>query len=117
MANATFRKGDYKTRKHTAASDISAGDVELLGNTAGLTNGIAHADIANGAVGTLAIGGGIYEMLNLNNAADGEKVYYDPATPTKVTTVSTNNSMFGFITENGGGGANSSCLVLHHPYV
>ena len=117
MADATFRKGEYKTRKHTAAADISAGDVVLLGNTAGLTNGIAHQDVANGAVGTLAIGGGIYEMLNLNNAADGAKVYYDASTPTKVTSVSTNMSMFGFITENGGGGANSSCFVLHHPYV
>lgn len=111
---ATFKKGEYKTRLHEAAADITAGDVVLIGNTAGLTNGIAHHDIANGANGTLAIGGGIYEFINLNNAADGAKVYWDG---TKATTVSTNNSMLGFITENGGGGANSNCLVLHHPYV
>lgn len=114
---ATFKKGEYKTRLHTAASDLTAGDVVLLGNTTGLTCGIAHADIANTEVGTLAIGGGIYEMLNLNNSADGAKVYYDSSTPTKVTSVSTNNALFGFITENGGGGANSACLCLHHPYV
>jgi predicted RecA/RadA family phage recombinase len=116
MPQTTFKHGNYRVTDYLAGADISAGEVVLLGNLTGLTNGIAHHDIANAAVGSLAIGGGIYQCINLNNAADGAKVYWDVATD-KVTTVSTNMSTFGFIVENGGGGANSACWVLHHPYV
>lgn len=115
MAEAEFRKGQYRTRKHVAAANIAAGEVVLIGNTAGLGNGIAHADIVNSATGTLAIGGGIYEVINRNNSANGAITYWDTAN-NWVTSVSTNMSKFGYITENGAGGTNSLCLVLHDPY-
>jgi predicted RecA/RadA family phage recombinase len=115
MAEATFRKGNYRTATHVAAANITAGDVVLLGNTAGLANGIAHHDITNSASGTLAIGGGVYEVINRNNSATGATVYWD-TTNNWVTSVSANMSLFGYISENGAGGTNSLCLVLHEPY-
>jgi len=82
----------------------------------GLTLGIAHHDITNNALGALAAGGGIYDVVNLNNAANYAKVWWD-ATNTKITTVSTNNALFGFVVENGGGGANTTCRAKHFPNV
>lgn len=116
MAEAIFRRGNYKTTNHTAAADIDAGEVVLLGNTAGLTCGIAHHDIANGALGSLATGGGQYEVINLDNAANDAKVWWDDSA-NKVTTTSTNNALFGFVVEDGGGGANTACIAQHEPYV
>ena len=114
MAEATLRHGDPVMVDYTPGADVTAGDVVLLGNLTGWTNGIAHRDIANGVQGELAAGGGVYEVINLNNAADGDKVYWDGS---KVTTTSTNMSTFGFVVGRGGGGANSVCDVLHKPYV
>jgi predicted RecA/RadA family phage recombinase len=114
MPEATFRHGDPVMVDYTPGADVAAGDVVLLGNLAGWTNGIAHVPIANAAVGALAAGGGVYECINLDNAADGDKVYWDGD---KVTTTSTNMSTFGFVVSRGEGGANSVCDVLHKPYV
>lgn len=117
MAEATMRHGDPRMIDYTpAAGNISAGQVVLLGNTAGLCCGIAHQDITNNTLGALAAGGGMYDVVNLNNAANYAKVYWDD-TNNKITTVSTNNALFGFVVESGGGGANSTCTAMHWPYV
>lgn len=113
MTEATFRHGDPVMVDYTPGADVAAGDVVLLGNLTGWTNGIAHRAIENGVQGALSAGGGVYEVINLNNAADGDKVYWDGD---KVTTTSTNMSTFGFVVSRGEGGANSVCDVLHHPY-
>jgi len=122
MPEATFRHGDPLMVDYTPADgDIDAGEVVLIGsvtaNTAGTgaIAGIAHRDITNNKVGALAAGGGVYDVVNLNNAANGAKVYWDDAN-NKVTTVSTNNAVFGFIVTNGGGGANSTARAVHKPY-
>src|SRR5262245_49611429 len=117
MAETTPRHGNPTMVEYTPASgNLSAGQVVLLGNTAGLTLGIAHRDITNNTLGDLAIGGGVYDAINLNNAANYAKVWWDDSV-NKVTTVSTNNALFGFIASAGGGGANSTARVLHQPYV
>jgi hypothetical protein len=117
MAEATFRHGEYRSIDYTPASGaISAGQVVLAGNTTGLTCIIAHQDIANSVLGSMAAGGGVYDVVNLNNSANYAKVYWDDSA-NKVTSVSTNNALFGFIVANGGGGANSTARALHHPYV
>ena len=116
MPQTVYRHGDPVMVDYTpSAGDVSAGDVVLSGNTAGWTCGIAHVDIANNTLGALAAGGGVYDVVNLNNAANGTKVYWDNAND-KVTTVSTNNATFGYIVDDGGGGANSTCRALHQPY-
>ncbi|HEY1191917.1 MAG TPA: DUF2190 family protein [Gemmata sp.] len=114
---ATFRHGEPVMIDYTPASgNVSAGEVVLLGNTTGLTCGVAHLDIANGVLGALASGGGVYDVINLNNAANGAKVWWDNSV-NKVTTTSTNNALFGFIASGGAGGANSVAKALHKPYV
>lgn len=116
MAEATMYHGEYIAIDYTAAADIDAGEVVLLGNTTGLTCGIAHQAIANAATGSLAAGGAVYAVTNLNNAADYAKVWWDDSA-NKVTTVSTNNALFGFVVKGGGGGANTTCYAMHKPYV
>jgi hypothetical protein len=116
MAEAVFRHGDPIHKDHTpTAGNIAAGEVVLLGNLTGLTCGIAHLDITNNALGALAIGGGIYDVTMLENVAAGSKVWWDN-TNNKVSNVSTNNALFGFLLE-GGTGANTVVEALHHPYV
>lgn len=117
MPEVTTNSGAPQKIDYTPSSgDVDEGKVVLLGNTTGVTCGIAEVLIKNNAKGSLAVGGGIYTCVNLNNAANYAKVYWDDSV-NKVTTVSTNNATFGFIVNNGAGGANTNCQVLHHPYV
>lgn len=117
MAETTLRSGDPIEVDYTPGSgDIAAGQVVLVGNTTGWTCGVAPVAIANGVQGVLYAGGGVYDVINQDNAAVGAKVYWDD-TNNKVTTTSTNNALFGFVVANGAGGANSTCRVLHRPFV
>lgn len=116
MAQVTYRHGDPQMVDYTPSSgNVTAGDVVLLGNTTGLTCGVCHRDIENNVKGALAAGGGVYEGVNLNNAANYAIVYWDNSAD-KFTTVSTNNAQFGYVVRDGGGGANTNCFVLHVPY-
>ena len=113
---AIMRHGEARMIDYTAAADIAAGDVVTLGNTAGISCGIAHHDIANGASGALAIGDAVYEVMSLQNNANYTKVWWDTAAG-KVTTTSTNNEQFGYIVRGGGAGANTFVLAQHVPQV
>lgn len=122
MAEATFRHGDVEMMDYTpSGGNVAEGQVVVVGtvtaNTAGTgaVTGIAHRPIVNNTLGALGLNGGFYDVVNLNNAANGAKVYWDD-TNNKVTTVSTNNAVFGWIAENGGGGANSTARALHAPF-
>lgn len=116
MAEAIFRHGNPKMIDYTpAAGNVTAGQVVLIGNTTGLTCGIAHLDIANGVLGALAGGGGIYDVVATNNYAAGTKVWWDDS-GNKVTTTSTNNALFGFTVESAAA-ANAVIECLHQPYV
>lgn len=121
MADATFRSGVPQHIDHTpSGGDVSEGQVVVVGTVTANTSGtgaftaIAQRPITNNELGSLSIGG-VYDVVNLNNAANGAKVYWED-TNNKVTTVSTNNAVFGFIVANGGGGANSTCRAIHNPY-
>lgn len=121
MADTTFKSGNPAKVKYTPTTgDVARGQVVVVGTVTANTGGagaialIASRAISNNAVGSLDAGGGIYEAINLNNAANGAKAYWDD-TNNKVTTASTNNAVFGHIVLNGGGGANSTCQVLHNP--
>lgn len=115
MAEASKRGGRPVVSQHTAASDITAGDIVLIGNTTGLTNGVAVTDIANTDTGTLEVGGGIYDCQVASNYAAGALVY-KPSGNAILTTTSTSNSQFGFTIE-AAAAANAVVKVLHHPYV
>jgi predicted RecA/RadA family phage recombinase len=115
MADTTLRDdGDGIAKmRYTAGSAVAAGEVVLIAAT-GTTCGIAPLPIPAGATGTLNIGG-IYDCVNLDNAANGAKVYWVAASK-KVSTTASGNSLFGYILDGGGGGANSTCRVLHRPF-
>lgn len=123
MAETTFRNGNPVMVDYTpSGGDVAAGQVVLIGSVTANTGGtgaiaaIAHKPITNSTLGALASGYGIYDVVNLNNAANGAKVFWDD-TNNKVTTVSTNNALFGYIVQSGGGGANSTARALHNPFV
>lgn len=118
----TFRHGDPVCVDYTPASgNIAAGQVVVVGSVTANTAGtgavamIAHRPITNNTVGALATFGGVYDVVNLNNAATGAKVYWED-TNNKVTTVSTNNAVFGWICAEGAGGANSTAKAFHCPF-
>lgn len=112
---ATFRHGDPAFEDYTpAAGAVAAGQVVLLGNTAGLACGVAHQDIPNGSLGSLAVGGGVYDAVMLSNIANWGLAYWDD-TNNKLTSTSTNNAVFGFVVNGGGGGANATVRALHCP--
>lgn len=113
MAEAVLRHGDPTFMDYTpAAGNISAGQVVVLGNTAGLTCGIAHLDIENNKLGALAVGGGVYDVTMLTNLAPYTSVFWDD-TNNKV--VSTNTLIpFGYLLE-GNTGANTVVECLHVP--
>jgi hypothetical protein len=114
--DAVFRHGDPTYAEYTpGAGNVAAGQVVLLGNTAGLTCGIAHLSITNNTLGALAIGGGVYDVVMLTNLAPYSKVYWDD-TNNKVTSTSTNNALFGFLI-TGNTGANATVLALHAPNI
>jgi hypothetical protein len=120
MADCTFKHGNPVNIDYTpSGGNIAAGEVvvqgTVTGNTAGygLLAAISPVPITNNVKGALSIGG-VWECINLNNAATGAVVYWSDSV-NKVTTVSTNNAQFGIIVNDGGGGANSTCWVLHDP--
>jgi hypothetical protein len=115
MAEAELRHGNPQFIDYTpTAGNVSAGQVVLLGNTAGLTCGIAHLDITNNILGAVAIGGGVYEVTMLENIANYAKVYWDN-TNNKVTNTSTNNAQFGYLV-TGATGANTLVYARHQPF-
>ncbi len=124
MADATFRHGNPSHVDYTpSGGNVAAGEVVVLGTVTANTSGtgavacVSPVPIVNSVLGAISDGGGVYAMVNLNNAANGAKVYWDITNNTrKVTTVSTNNAVMGWVTSGGGGGANSTCYVRHVPY-
>jgi hypothetical protein len=114
---AAFRHGDPTFEEYTPGSgNVSAGAVVVLGNTAGLSLGIAHSDITNNTLGSLAIGGGVYDVVMLSNIANWGLAYWDSAN-SKLTSTSTNNAVFGLVVNGGGGGANATVRAWHLPYL
>lgn len=112
--DAVLRHGSPTYADYTpAAGNVAAGQVVLLGNLTGLGCGIAHMDIVNAVVGSVAIGGGIYDVTMLTNIAAWATVYWDD-TNNKVVTTSTNNATFGVLL-TGGTGANTVVEALHAP--
>lgn len=115
MAEATMRHGEPTFEDYTPASgNISAGQVILAGNLVGIGTVIAHQDITNNTLGSVAIGGGVYEVTMLSNIAQYGLAYWDD-TNNKLTSTSTNMAMFGVVVSGGGGGANATVLALHAP--
>ncbi len=115
MAMAIMKHGDPTFQDYTPSANVAAGDVVLLGNTGGLSCGIAHMPIANAVLGALAIGGGIYDVVGIGNYAAWTKVWWDAAN-SKVTTTCTTNALFGYTLAQMTA-ANATVEVLHNPFM
>ena len=72
---ATFVHGNPVMVDHTPSSAIAAGDTVLVGDEPR----VAHNAIAANALGTLAAGGGVYDVdkETTNPIADGVVLYFD----------------------------------------
>tara|TARA_R110000824_G_scaffold132257_1_gene294632 strand:- start:5254 stop:5595 length:342 start_codon:yes stop_codon:yes gene_type:complete len=113
MATANFRSGSPVMADYTPAGAVTAGDVVVVDDVAG----VAHVDIAAGALGALAVGGGIYSMTGDAAIVAGSKVWWDNATD-KVTETAGALKIFGYV------GPGSSCSgdgaavdVVHSPSI
>jgi len=115
MTDAIYRHGRPLMVDYTAAADIVAGEMVLLGNASGVSMGIAHSAIANADTGSLAIGGGVYDCVVASNYAAWSKVY-KPSGNAILTTTSTNNALFGYTVE-ASAAANAVVKVLHDPII
>lgn len=116
MADSYFRHGNPIMIDYTpSAGNISAGEFVLIGNTTGLTCGIAHNDIENTVLGAVAAGGGVYRCQVAANYPAGTKVH-KPSGNALLTSTATNNAQVGFTLE-AAAAANAWVNVLHHPYV
>ena len=121
MPDATFHHGSYKTFDYTPSSGaVTAGSMVLLGSVAansttgaGAILGIAHKDIANSTLGTLAVGGGVYDCVIASNYAAGVMLF-KPSGNAILTTTATNNARFGPLLE-ASTATNAVCQVLHDP--
>lgn len=120
MPEATFVHGEYRTMDHTpAAGAVDAGDMVLIGSVTANTAGtgallaVAHHDIANGTLGALAIGRGVYDCMVASNYAAGTKVY-KPSGNAILTSTGTNNALFG-VTLEAAAAANAVVQCLHQP--
>ena len=116
MGQADFRHGNPLMIDYTPAANAAVGEVILMGNTTGLTCVVAHGALTTGVLNAVAAGGGVYDVVSLENSANGTKVWWDNAAD-KVTTTSTNNALFGFIVSGGSAGVNTVVKALHEPYV
>lgn len=88
---ATFYQGAPLMVDHTpSGAAVSAGQVVVVGDTPM----VAHKDIADGALGALAAGGGVYKVAADAAIAAGKRVVWDD-TNNKVSTTATGKP-FGF---------------------
>ena len=105
---ATFKNGSPVMVDHTAGTAITAGDVVEVGNAVF----IAHSDIANGDLGALAAGGGVYSMTGDAAIAAGKKVYWDGSS--KVSETGASSEHVG-VTVSACSGDGAAVDVLHQP--
>ena len=116
--DAAFRHGAPVMVDYTpGAGDVNTGDVVLVGNQTGWTCGVAHGPIANTKLGAIAAGGGVYELNNRGNLANGAQAFWNLEGDGVVETDDVNTVQFGYVVSRGGDGDNTPCYVLHKPYV
>ena len=110
---AMFKHGNPLMIDYTPTGFVPAGTV-LSGVVGGIATVIAHHDLEANVLGAVAAGGGVYEVVNGDNAVNFAKVAWNPTTK-KVTTAA--GSAFGSIVSLGSRGANTTCYVMHQPTV
>lgn len=90
MAEATFVQGNPACMDYTPSGAIASGQVVVLGDLVT----VAHRAIAASTLGSVSVGGGIYDVTAELAIAIGETVYWDD-TNNKVDKTNTNKK-FGY---------------------
>jgi predicted RecA/RadA family phage recombinase len=113
MAQATFRHGKPLMVDYTPGSDVSAGDIVLVG----VIPFVAHSDINANVLGAVAARHGVYRLTAEGNLSPATKVYWDhTAKKITVTTNSGANKHFGFILPSSDPAADGDPVdVVHDP--
>jgi predicted RecA/RadA family phage recombinase len=113
MAESQYLNGPFTTAEYTAGGTIAAGQVVVVGDLPL----IAHMPIANGAKGTLALGGGLYKVAKANNEtiAGGKRLYWDD-TNNRVTLTASTHKVFGYSAPNGAAETAVEIEALHMPH-
>lgn len=107
---AIFESGKPVMVPHTPSSAVAAGDVVVVGSDVR----IAHLDIAAGALGDLAAGGGVYDVAkDASDMSDGDTLYWDAAEGNTTLDPSGNN-IYGRALEDAGTSA-TRVKALHDP--
>lgn len=102
-------KSGGETIMHTASADISSGDVVVVGDRVG----IALVDIANGAVGPVALQGvWTVSALSTDDIAAGKKLYWDAGNSRATLTASTHKAL-GYAAAASGSGVATVDVELH----
>jgi hypothetical protein len=111
--DAMFKHGNPLMIDFSPPGFVAAGTV-LSGVAGGIATVVVHHDLEAGvvALGAVAAGGGVYEMVNGDNSPNFAKVGWDNATK-KVSAAGT--AKFGYVVSLGGRGINSTCYVMHDP--
>ncbi|HID74473.1 MAG TPA: DUF2190 family protein [Planctomycetaceae bacterium] len=112
MAQATFRHGNPLMVDYTPASDVSAGDVVVVG----AVPHVAHLDIEANRLGALAAGGGVYDVTAKEALSAGDKVYWD-ADNNKVTKTAVAGKTYycvGFIVPDSAASADGDTVRVQH---
>ncbi len=110
-AEATMKEGSPRFVNRLAGANIAAGEVLVIG----VQTFVAHSAIANGKMGGVSAGGGVYRMLCAAAYAEGVKVYWDNAA-NKITTTAGGNQHFGYMAPNGAStGVDTYGNVIHEP--
>lgn len=110
MSQVTTISGEPVFVDYTPGAAVTAGDVVVQNNLPC----VAHVDIANGELGALSVGGGVYLCTGDAAISVGKKVYWDD-TNNKVTETATGNKGFGW-TVSACSGDGSTCRVYHAPF-
>jgi predicted RecA/RadA family phage recombinase len=108
MAKNYIQEGDVLD--HIAAAAIGSGDVVLMGKRIG----VAVADIASGATGSVAVEG----VFNLPKVvtqapAQGALLYWDAAA-SNITTTATGNTLAGYAAAPGVNGSLTVNININH---
>jgi len=112
--NAIFKHGNPTMVDITAPAALSAGDAYNYDGVGCVM--IAHQDIASGAVGAVAVGGGVYEVnYSGGDAAIGSLVYCDASdTDDTIDTAATGDVLLGICVDNASGRASTDTIWVYH---
>lgn len=111
MAEATLYHGSPLFVDYTPGADVTAGAVVVVGKVPF----VAHLDIANGDLGSVAARGGVYSSTADGDLAPGDKVYWnDTSNKISKTANAGANTHFGFVSPSSNPAVDGDAVIVIH---